>query len=361
MTMSITNPGVSFAAKTLLTAARSEVGAEAAAGAVFNSRHPIDVVIPVYNKRHLLDRALGSVLAAADAYGGATIWLMDNGSADGSFEALQALAAERVHVARVPNVTIGALRNAGAVGGTAGIISFIDCDCLVPRNFFSTLEDAFSRTGAAATGRRFVLPPDPTWVESIWDQMHQDGRDGERTWITSANLAIRRDIFEQVGGFDETLETGEDAELCQRLRGAGGRIIQDQRLAVAHLDNAKSLSAFYRKERWRGLGMFATVNSRTLDRPTAMTFAHLMLLGLSVFVVVAAPIGIAARIMSAALLSVAVPCVTVGYRRRASIGHFSLVGAALLYELYYIARANSILLLLGRRLRGIVTGSGAAS
>lgn len=329
-------------------------------GALAQARIPIDVVIPVYNKRQLLDRALGSVLAAADAYGAATIWLMDNGSADGSFEALLALAAPNVHVARVADVTIGALRNAGAAGGTAPIISFIDCDCLLPSHFFSTLGAVFSKTGAAAAGRRIVLPPDPTWVEYTWDQMHQDGRDGERTWINSANLAVRRDMFERVGGFDEALETGEDAELCQRLREGGGRVIQDQRLAVAHLDNAKTLGAFYRKERWRGMGMFGTVNARALDKPTAMTFAHLALLAASLAVVLASPLGMAGRIAAASVFALAVPALTVWYRRRSSVGNFSVVRAALLYELYFLARGNAIVMLAGRRLRMLLAGAGAA-
>jgi cellulose synthase/poly-beta-1,6-N-acetylglucosamine synthase-like glycosyltransferase len=314
-------------------------------------REPIDVVIPVYNKRHLLDRALGSVIAEARRYGAARIWLMDNGSVDGSFEVLQALAGADVHVARVPGVSIGALRNCGARGGTARIISFIDCDCLLPTEFFSTLAEVFSRTGAAAAGRRIVLPPDPTWVEYTWDQMHQDGRDGERTWINSANLAVKRELFERVGRFEETLETGEDAELCQRLRAAGGVVMQDQRLAVAHLDNAKTLGAFYRKERWRGLGMFGTVSAASLDKPTAMTFAHGALLLAGLAVLVAAPLGLVGRTAVALALALAVPCATVWYRTRSSVGRFGVLHAVLLYELYFLARGNAILMLLWRRVR----------
>jgi GT2 family glycosyltransferase len=315
-------------------------------------RVAIDVVIPVFNKRALLTNALGSVLDAARSYGRATVWLMDNGSTDGSFEYLQSLASDTVQVKRVPRVTIGALRNAGAKAGSASIISFIDCDCLLPIDFFSTLDGVFRRTGASGAGRRFVLPPAPTWVERTWDQMHQDGRDGECTWITSANLAVRREVFDRVGGFDEALETGEDAEFCQRIRHGGGRIFQDQQLAVAHLDNAKTLRAFYRKERWRGLGMFGTVTARALDKPTVMTFAHIALIGAAIAVGAGAPIGGVWRAMAALALLLAVPLITVSYRRASSVGAFSMTLGALLYQLYYLARANAMFVLLLRRLRG---------
>ena len=308
----------------------------------------VNVVVPVFNKRQLLERAIGSIVAAADAFGGADIRLVDNGSTDGSLELLRQRFANAATILVLPNATIGAVRNFGAKLGAAEIISFLDCDCLVPSDFFSILLEVFERTGAAAAGRRIVLPPSPTWVEATWDQMHQDGLDGERTWINSANLAVRRDAFERAGGFDEALVTGEDAELCQRILLNGGKIMQDQRLAVAHLDNAKTLGAFYRKERWRGLGMFGTVSSIAVDKPTAMTFLHLGLTCAAAAILVAAPLGWIARAALALALLLTVPALTVLYRKRSSVHRFNVVRAALLYELYFLGRLNALLLIVVR-------------
>jgi glycosyltransferase involved in cell wall biosynthesis len=314
----------------------------------------INVVVPVYNKRSLLGRSIGSIVAAAETCGAADIRLVDNGSTDGSLEYLRAAFGEKASVLLLPGRTIGAVRNYGAEFGSAGIISFLDCDCLVPLDFFVRLEQVFRRTGAAGAGRRIVLPPEPTWVEATWDQMHQDGLDGERTWLNSANLAIRRDVFEKARGFDERLVTGEDAELCQRIRAAGGRIIQDQRLAVAHLDNSKTLLAFYRKERWRGLGMLATVSRSNLDKPTAMTLTHLLLLSAAATVGLVAPITLVWRIAIAVGLLLVVPMATVLYRKKSSINRFSLAGAAALYELYYLARINALFLIALRGIRPVI-------
>lgn len=311
----------------------------------------VNVVVPVYNKRHLLEPAIGSIVSAAETHGATDIRLVDNGSTDGSFELLSSLFGDRATVLRRSEGTIGAIRNFGARLGTADIVSFIDCDCLVPIDFFTTLERVFDRTGAAAAGRRIVLPPNPTWVESAWDQMHQDGLDGERTWINSANLAVRRRAFEAVGGFDENLETGEDAELCQRIRSSGGTIIQDQRLAVAHLDNSKTLGAFYLKERWRGLGMFGTVSSSALDKPTVMTLLHFLLLFIAVAVIAIAPFQWEWRLLVAVILLLAVPASTVIYRKRSSINRFNVIHATVLYELYFLARINAAFIVAVRRAR----------
>lgn len=311
----------------------------------------MNVVVPVYNKRPLLETAIASILAAAEIHGGTDIRLVDNGSTDGSFELLGCLFGKRASVLKLTPGTIGAVRNFGAGRGTAELISFLDCDCLVPVDFFTILEEVFERTGAAAAGRRIVLPPNPTWVESTWDQMHQDGLDGERTWINSGNLAVRRRVFETIGGFDETLETGEDAELCQRIRSAGGRIIQDQRLAVAHLDNSKTLPAFYRKERWRGLGMFATVSTSAIDKPTAMTLVHLVLLFTALAVLAVGPFRWQWRVAIAVTLTLVAPVTTVFYRKQSSIHRFNVVHAIILYELYLLARINATFIILGRRAR----------
>jgi glycosyltransferase involved in cell wall biosynthesis len=319
----------------------------------------VNVVVPVYNKRPLLEPAIGSILAAAEKHGATDIRLVDNGSTDGSFELLESFFADRASILRLTQGSIGAVRNFGARLGTAGIISFLDCDCLVPLDFFTVLEEVFERTGAAAAGRRIVLPPNPSWVESTWDQMHQDGLDGERTWINSANLAVRRRVFESLGGFDETLETGEDAELCQRIRGSGGTIMQDQRLAVAHLDNSKTLPAFYRKERWRGLGMFGTVSTSALDKPTAITLLHFLLLCLAAAIIAFGPFMWEWRILIAVTLLLLAPAATVVYRKQSSIHRFNVFHAAVLYELYLLARINAMFIVLARRARAFVAGSQA--
>src|SRR5689334_7377533 len=68
----------------------------------------IDVVIPVYNKLAFLSQAVGSVVEAVDAHGAACLWLVDNGSSDGSYEVLVERFANRANVLRLSSGTIAA-------------------------------------------------------------------------------------------------------------------------------------------------------------------------------------------------------------------------------------------------------------
>jgi len=311
----------------------------------------VDVVVPVYNKLVFLPEAVGSIVDAVNAHGAARLWLVDNGSTDGSYEWLVERFSRSAYILRLSAGTISAVRNFGAKQGDAPIISFIDCDCLIPLEYFNRLESVLAETRADATGCKVILPSDPTWVEAVWNRMHDDGSSGPRKWINSANFAVRRPIFARVSGFDEHLETGEDAEVCLRIRQAGGTLLEDSRLAVAHLDNAKTLPAFFRKERWRGLGMLGTVSWHSVDKPAAMTIAHLFAIIAAVAALVWLRTNVWARAAIVIALMFAVPAVTVVYRRRSSIASFSFLRATVLYQLYYLARINALVIIVSRMIR----------
>src|SRR5688572_20387244 len=310
----------------------------------------INVVVPVYNKRSLLIQSLGSVLAASESHGAVDVYLVDNGSFDGSFELIAAKFSHRATILRAPNLTIGAVRNLGAAQGCAPIISFLDCDCDIPLDYFGNLEDVLNEVPSAAiVGCKISLPPNPTWVERTWNDMHDDLSSGDKGYINSANLAIRRKVFIDLGGFSESLQTSEDAELCQRARQSGQRVYQDRRLAVVHLDNAKSLAAFYRKERWRGLGMLGTVSRHAIDKPVAMTALHLI--GILVVVLLLSGKGASSFVAwgTAVLLVSFAPALTVAYRQRQSAHHLNVFQAFILYQLYYLARIHAFATIMWRR------------
>jgi len=95
--------------------------------------------------------------------------------------------------------------------------------------------------------------------------------------------------------------------------------------------------------------MFGTVSASALDKPTAMTFLHIVLLSVAVAVIALAPLGWGWRVLVALILILVAPVATVLYRKRTSIHRFSLIHATLLYELYFLARINALLMMAVRR------------
>jgi len=312
----------------------------------------VSVVVPVFNKAPFLPAALDSIVAAVRAYGDADLIVVDHGSTDGSRELLGSRYGADARILDVSGGTIATVRNRGAAAATGSVLSFIDADCVIPADYLSRLRDVLATTGAGATGAEVVPPASPSWVEDVWYRLHRRGADGEQEWIGSANLAVVREAFDTVGGFDDRLVTGEDTELCQRLRSRGYRIYESKQLSVVHLDNARTVRAFYRKEVWRGLGMFGTVRPGSIDKPTVMTVVHLALCAAAIVALVLGPWAWPGRLAAAVGCLAAVPAATLVYRARAGGSLSRPLHALLLYEVYYAARGAAMARFLFRGEKG---------
>ena len=303
----------------------------------------VSVVVPVYNKRAYLRAALDSIVAAGKRAGFVQLIFVDHHSTDGSYELLREYGRD-AEVQRIDGGNISTVRNAGARSARGRYLSFIDCDCVIPVDYFLNLTAVFESSGADAVGCEVGIPASATWTERLWYELHVVPTDGFRHYLNSANFAVRRAAFDAVGGFDEALPVGEDTNICQRLIASGYRIFESHQLSVVHLDNPKTPLQFFRKQRWHGLAVLRGGPAMLRNKATIMIFAHVAALGLSL-VVLGAPSGLSvtARLVAVAALLLAAPVATVAYRYLETRRLTAPAGAVALYELYYCARATALL------------------
>jgi cellulose synthase/poly-beta-1,6-N-acetylglucosamine synthase-like glycosyltransferase len=73
------------------------------------------------------------------------------------------------------------------------------------------------------------------------------------TAITTLCCAVRRTVFEEVGGFDEDLPSGEDTDFFYRIRRCGYDLVVAANCSVYH-SPPTSLRALVRKSFWYGMG-----------------------------------------------------------------------------------------------------------
>jgi len=277
--------------------------------------------------------------------------VVDNGSrlplVDKLHEAGEQLTADEVVIRTESNVGVGAGHNIAidaAQQAGADLVwilehdSFVDSDCLVPPDYYARVAEVFATVATDVAGCMYGLPEDAHWIEETWMRLNCPLREGYATSLPGGSMVVRRTVFDRVGGFDEHLITGEDAELCQRILAAGFKIYETHRLAIVHLRNMNSLRGFFRKQVWQSLGMFGTARSGRLDRVILMTLSHLILTLVAVVWIAVATGPLAQRLMTGTALLLAVPVATVAYRVAARGGAFMPIRSTVLYSTYYYAR-----------------------
>jgi glycosyltransferase involved in cell wall biosynthesis len=143
-------------------------------------------------------------------------------------------------------------RNVGAAAATGDVLAFCDADDLVAPGWLATLVAALARHDATG-GRLDEMvgltshhrpPPTPNALPTFLGV----------PYIVSANLAVPRALFEEVGGFDTELHRCEDIAFSWKLLVAGSTIGYVDGARVAYRPRSGSL-AVARQHFAYGLGM----------------------------------------------------------------------------------------------------------
>ena len=218
----------------------------------------ISIVIPTFNSDKYIDKCLKSIFKS-DFNGEFDVIIVDGGSTDLTLE--MAARHKDVKVISSSNISVSNSRNCGASNSEGEIIIFIDSDCIVNEQLLKKSKLYLEKY--ACYGSFYNPDPSHGWVSTVWLDIERK-KDGLVGWLTSGTLAIKRNLFNEIGGFNESLQAEEDEDFCYRVRAGGGKIYNDSSVASVHLGQSNSLSDFFNKETWRGKSLlkpFALIKS----------------------------------------------------------------------------------------------------
>jgi GT2 family glycosyltransferase len=194
------------------------------------------VIVPVRNGRHHLELLLAALERQTLPRERFEVLIGD----DGSTEPVEDFETEDgwVRVLKGSPRSSYAARNRAAGAPRAPILAFCDADCQPEPDWLeggiAAVEGSDAKTVAA--GRvRFLVPDRPTvWTLVDMDTTKDHRREVEIGNAETANLFVRREFFEALDGFDDTIPEHGDFDFALRAVAAGAHLEYAPEAVVWH-------------------------------------------------------------------------------------------------------------------------------
>ncbi len=174
----------------------------------------VTVIMPARNAAATIRRALDSVLAQRSPAPAAVV-VVDDGSTDGTASVVRATYGDRVCVLRREPRGRAAARNAALAIAETDLVAFLDADDLwLGGHLRALVAPLLSDSRVALAYGRHVVRSAARERESRTPPLSGRLRGADllrfRPWTGA--VVVRRDALLEIGGFDESLETGEDVK-----------------------------------------------------------------------------------------------------------------------------------------------------
>ncbi|MCP3952873.1 MAG: glycosyltransferase [Desulfobacterales bacterium] len=235
----------------------------------------VSVIIPTYNRGWTLRAAIDSVLA--QTYRNFELIVVDDGSSDDTAEILQSYGPS-IQVLRQANTGVSAARNTGIRSAKGALIAFLDSDdCWLPGKLGVQVDFFDSHPEAV------ICQTEETWIRNGKrvnpKKVHQkpSGHIFQSSLVlclvSPSAVMLRKALFDEIGGFDETLTACEDYDLWLRVSARYPVHLIQTPLIIKNGGHADQLSRMPGLDRYRIKAIekiLATGNLSTARRTAAI-------------------------------------------------------------------------------------------
>ncbi len=227
----------------------------------------VSIVIVAFNSRAELGGTIPAVLRELGE--GDELVVVDNASADGSAELVEELAPAATLVRETENLGFAEGVNRGVAAARGDLVVLLNPDAVPQPGFREAIARPLADGRGWAAWQGLVTAEGGAIVNTLGGVLHFTGiawaggagdpvpaqpRPGEVPFVSGACLAIPRETWERIGGFDPGyFMYHEDVELSLRLRIEGGRVGIEPTAVVDHDYEFSANPAKYRhleRNRW---------------------------------------------------------------------------------------------------------------
>ena len=223
----------------------------------------ISIIIPNWNGENLLFNCLKSIYRINWPY--YEIIVVDNGSVDNSVDLVKQNFPQAVLIENKKNLGFARACNQGAKIAQGEILFFLNSDTEIKNNIFEPIYNFFVNFDKVGIVSPCLILPDGS--PQPWAFLKKEGllsfvlrkfekqnfiikdKPIEVDAVSGAALAIRKNIFKQIGGFDERFFMYyEDNDICLRTKKRGYKVVYYPLVQVVHLQGGSLSNDYYRKK-----------------------------------------------------------------------------------------------------------------
>lgn len=231
----------------------------------------VSIIIVNYNTRELIKNCLNSILEQTIGIKFEVI-IIDNSSVDGSPQMIKEIFPQFTLIESEVNLGFGKANNLGVKNAVGEIIFFLNSDTVLLNNAIKILYDfiILNTSVGIVGGNLLTSNHQPTHsylyyfpninfeIFNLWFPFYKIiNRNAHYNYtekvldvgyITGADLMIRKQNFEKIGGFDEDFFMYfEETELSSRIKKMGLRIVSVPEALIIHLEGGDNKEISYSK------------------------------------------------------------------------------------------------------------------
>ena len=206
---------------------------------MINKQNSVSVIIPVFNRLKLIPRSMNSVIN--QTYPVNEIIVVDDGSNDGTYDMIKENFPQAILIYQ-ENRGVSSARNIGIQAANSKWIAFLDSDDEWMPNKIEEQISFFIKNPLIK-----VCHTDEIWIRNgvRVNQMKKHRKCLPLCVISPSSIIIHKDIFKDVGFFDENLPVCEDYDLWLRICSKYKVLYLDQKLVKKYGGHKDQLSKKY--------------------------------------------------------------------------------------------------------------------
>jgi len=224
----------------------------------------VSVIIPMLNAERYIEQTLDSLVALDYPDEAIEIIVVDDGSQDRS---LSIAKQYNVRTIVTKDKTISKLRNMGAAIATGDLLLFLDADCIIEKDWILNGLPFLADPNVGLVGQRGHVYEKFNFFQKVSTFRYQQTDEvQEVSCIDGRSILVKREVFNEVGGFNEDYATGEDTDFSYRVSNKY-KILRIKRMVTYHLGEDISPAVMFKKELWRAQYVIRIlVNNRILNK-----------------------------------------------------------------------------------------------